>query len=479
MNRLAFKHCFWGFAVIFLVIVTGVAQVTSNDRLPDWLSDSTSSDQVVAERATKSLRELGPQGLAAFRSAYSKQLASLVEKPACLCAVDSLERRVANACDEIAGQRDAASSGLYWYTDLAAAKEAAQREGKSILSLHMLGKLTDELSCANSRFFRTTLYSNQEIAKFLRQSFVLHWVTVRPVPKITVDFGDGRRLERTITGNSAHFVLDRSGRVIDVLPGLYAPQAFLAQLKPASDVAAASDRCSSEQIRQEILARYHREAERRLTAEILAATANIPVNQAARILSARTTAETAAKGRVDAVVALDRAAPKAVVERPLVKLVTEGQNSRQSDARVSSRGLASSDPTAIDVNLESLTDEQVAKLAALPASHAMLSPESERLVRAKINSIPRQHLTATMDEVQQRAIADLARLTAIDTARNEYDFHRRIHRWLGEGRNADVAQLNNRIYGELFLTPLVDPWMGLLNVEAFSAIDAYGVVEQK
>ena len=117
-------------------------------------------------------------------------------------------------------------SRLYWYTDMAAAQAAAERTGRPILSLRMLGKLTDEFSCANSRFFRTALYSNKEISDYLRDNYVLHWQSVRPVPRVTIDFGDGRKLERTLTGNSAHYVLTSAGQPLDVLPGLYAPQAF-------------------------------------------------------------------------------------------------------------------------------------------------------------------------------------------------------------------------------------------------------------
>jgi hypothetical protein len=71
--------------------------------------------------------------------------------------------------------------------------------GKPILSLRLLGKLTDEFSCANSRFFRTVLYPNDEVSAVLRDRFVLHWRSVRPVPTVTIDFGDGRKLERTLT----------------------------------------------------------------------------------------------------------------------------------------------------------------------------------------------------------------------------------------------------------------------------------------
>jgi hypothetical protein len=50
------------------------------------------------------------------------------------------------------------------------------------------------------------------------------------VPKVTIDFGDGRKLERTVTGNSAHYILTPDGEVVDCLPGLYGPQAFLNKL---------------------------------------------------------------------------------------------------------------------------------------------------------------------------------------------------------------------------------------------------------
>ena len=36
-----------------------------------------------------------------------------------------------------------------------------------------------------------------------------------------IDFGDGRKMERTLTGNSIHYVLDSEGRLIDALPGVF------------------------------------------------------------------------------------------------------------------------------------------------------------------------------------------------------------------------------------------------------------------
>ncbi|MFI5121041.1 MAG: hypothetical protein ACHQM4_11540 [Thermoanaerobaculia bacterium] len=143
--------------------------------------------------------------------------------------------RLRAALDAVARQRDAAWSGLYWHTDLTAAKAAAAKEGKPILSLRLLGNLDEELSCANSRFFRTALYANAAISNELRSNWILQWESVRPVPKITIDFGDGRKLERTITGNSLHYVLSAGGALVDVLPGLWGPKDFLREIQRARE----------------------------------------------------------------------------------------------------------------------------------------------------------------------------------------------------------------------------------------------------
>jgi hypothetical protein len=91
------------------------------------------------------------------------------------------------------------------------------------------------LSCANSRFFRTTLYPSAEINRLLKDRYILHWESVRPAARGTVDCGDGHKLERTITGNSIHYVLNPDGQVIDALPGLYSASTFAAELRADAD----------------------------------------------------------------------------------------------------------------------------------------------------------------------------------------------------------------------------------------------------
>jgi hypothetical protein len=133
--------------------------------------------------------------------------------------------------DRVCAQKDCHTSRLFWYTDLGEAQDAARALGRPILSLHLLGRLDEELSCANSRFFRVMLYSDPEIASILRERYVLHWHSVRPVPRVTIDMGDGRKIQQTITGNSVHYLLGENGEVLDALPGLHSPRAFRAQLE--------------------------------------------------------------------------------------------------------------------------------------------------------------------------------------------------------------------------------------------------------
>ena len=190
---------------------------------------STAND--LSAPAIEELRAQGPAGLQSLMTEYAREINHHIANPT--AAPDAQWQQISAALDAVAQQKNSYITGLYWYTDLESAKKASAASGKPILSLRLLGKLTDEFSCANSRFFRTVLYPNAEVNAALRDRFVLHWQSVRPVPTITIDFGDGRKLERTLTGNSIHYILDSQARTIDALPGLYGPKAFLRGLTTA------------------------------------------------------------------------------------------------------------------------------------------------------------------------------------------------------------------------------------------------------
>ena len=216
---------------------------------------SVSSNPLESEPAIAALRAEGPAGLQAFLTAHADELKSNRLDPSSSLSqrADPEWDRLRAALDQLCKQKDCYGSRLYWHTDIEQAKAAARASSKPILSLRLLGNLDEDLSCANSRFFRITLYANQEVASYLRENFVLHWKSVRPVPKVTIDFGNGLKLERTLTGNSIHYILDSEGRVVDGLPGLYGAKAFLRGLRRAEAITKLSDKD-----REKMLVQYHR-----------------------------------------------------------------------------------------------------------------------------------------------------------------------------------------------------------------------------
>lgn len=70
------------------------------------------------------------------------------------------------------------------------------------------------------------LLSDPETIRYINRNFVAVWESVRPVPKVTIDFGDGRKIERTLQGNTVMYVCLPDGRVLDAFPGVYMPAHF-------------------------------------------------------------------------------------------------------------------------------------------------------------------------------------------------------------------------------------------------------------
>ncbi len=334
-----------------------------------------------------------------------------------------------DALDAVCAQKDCAASHLYWYTDLAAAREAARKSGKPILSLRLLGRLDEELSCANSRFFRAVLYANEQVSRELRARFVLHWQSERPVPKVTIDFGDGRRLVGTVTGNSIHYILDSNGRLVDALPGLYGPAAFLHLLREAGDQARALASASGEPFLSG-LRKYHR---MRLSAQRQELEADI--HQAGIVES-----EAAGGAKPAAIAASRLAVSKSTVEIPLLKALLP-----------------------VDGDVETA---MIARLAGLHPEASHLDAASRRVLIAK---------GGAWVNGDEGAIGRFEAKIAEDTVRNEYLFHNQIHSWLARQREtADLEGFNARVYARLFLTPASDPWLGLGPQEVFSVLTPAG-----
>jgi hypothetical protein len=84
------------------------------------------------------------------------------------------------------------------------------------------------------------LFSDPRVSSFIRSNFVAAWESVRPVPTVEIDFGNGRKLKRTVNGNIATYICDPTGRVLDVIPGLNTPEAYLESLRYALNLYRAS-----------------------------------------------------------------------------------------------------------------------------------------------------------------------------------------------------------------------------------------------
>jgi hypothetical protein len=74
------------------------------------------------------------------------------------------------------------------------------------------------------------LFSNETVAAVINYRFEPVWVSLRPVPLITIDFGNGKIVRRTLHGNVATYACTSDGTVLDILPGIYEPKTYVDRL---------------------------------------------------------------------------------------------------------------------------------------------------------------------------------------------------------------------------------------------------------
>jgi hypothetical protein len=382
--------------------------------------------------------------------------------------VERRMERVGAAIDRIGGQRSCTVSRLYWYTDLEEAKAAAAGTGRPILSLRMLGKLTDEYSCANSRFFRTALYSNKKVSDFLRTHFVLHWESVRPVPRVTIDFGDGRKLERTLTGNSAHYVLASDGRPLDVLPGLYGPRQFggwLERVRQLHDEYVATQGTD----RGNTLAAYHAGRRAAIMQQWDADIERLGPDQSAAVMARLTSLirTAATKARADV-----KESPKAAL--------ADAQSAPKRATAVRIMRFANLGGERLE---RAMDDDAWQAVANLHRENVKLDEPSIALMRREAPAAAdAARLAVSKFRVEDpilRVVRAFEDAMALDTVRNEYLLHRRIHEEFVGGNvvTTNAETLNEWVYAELFLTPSSDPWLGLAPRDVYTALDGDGWTE--
>jgi len=69
------------------------------------------------------------------------------------------------------------------------------------------------------------------VADYISATFEPAWESVRPAPLVTIDFGNGHTVKRTLQGNIVTYVCSPAGTVYDVLPGIYTPAIYRRELE--------------------------------------------------------------------------------------------------------------------------------------------------------------------------------------------------------------------------------------------------------
>ena len=421
------------------LICTAAAHAASIGETLSFKAVSASPEESLP--AIAELRSRGPAGLDALFNAHSDLIKRHVSNSV---EADTDEwQRLTAALDAVSQQKDSYLSRLYWYTDLSQAEAASKASGKPILSLRLLGNLNQEFSCANSRFFRTVLYSNAAVSDALRERFILHWQSVRPAPRITIDFGDGRKLERTITGNSIHYIVGSNGEVIDALPGLYGPTAFLRNLAIAEKIYRQMAGKTPD-AQHEALSEYHAAVVKGTTSRWI---------EDARLVGGKIPDYLLPQSKDNRAIDIaPLAITKAVTEFSILQAIT-----RDSDS------------------LKAVTDEVTwSKIALRHMADAQLDQQSIGLIKRQMQSLWSNDATA--DAKLNNLLEKFQRSISLDSVRNEYVMHTQLHAWLATGfasRNVDA--LNEKVYAELFLTPNSDPWLGLNAEDIYVGLEHGGI----
>ncbi len=102
------------------------------------------------------------------------------------------------------------------------------------------------------------LFSDDNVAAYININFEPAWESVRPVPLVTIDFGNGTVVRRTLHGNVATYACAGDGVVLDILPGIYEPNTYLDRLRQLKLLHQMVGAGTATESRSGLLVGYHR-----------------------------------------------------------------------------------------------------------------------------------------------------------------------------------------------------------------------------
>lgn len=414
-------------------------------------AQAISTDAKEAKIAVGKLREMKQPGLNALFDEYAAEINEFKNTG----VKNEKWSRISAAIDEIAMQKDAYASRLFWLTDLDEAKRLSKETGRPILSLRLLGNLNEEFSCANSRFFRAVLYSNEPISRRLRGRYILHWQSVRPAPRITVDFGDGRKIERTVTGNSIHYVLDENGAVVNALPGLYSPREFMTFLHASEDWLMNAKAFEEGKFTG---SNGDGVSEKRRT--FLKNMRSREFNDLRRQVNQRT---------FPLKLNFDR---KAQTKREFEEMPTAIEVAPIAVTKMVSEAAFLPDilPDITKYGAQQIDFETWQKIAQLKVEGSKLDENSLAFIKNQLgkNGSDKKQFSALISKLES--------LIALDTVRNDFLLRPTLLVWLNKDLDKNADALNKKVYDELFLTPNEDKWLGLYAPDIYTGLDGNGII---
>ena len=270
------------------------------------------------------------------------------------------------------------------------------------------------------------LLSQPDLAAWMSDTFECAWESVRDVPRVSFDFGEGRVVRRTLHGNVVTWVCDADGRALDAMGGLYEPGPYRARLEQAALFASYLAKRTDAVARAAAFHEYHaRQAERTAAGGAPLVVGPAPVIAYAKELTERPTelaiVDPDAARRI-------RAGEKGAIEIPVERVLGA---SPQPAARNSFAAAVSK--LGIERPVERVVAPQVVLDVPRPSGQKLVAPG----VRADKG------------------------LLAQDTALGETRFRPMIHAVLAATGSVPYAGLTKRVYRDVLRVDLDDPWLGL------------------
>lgn len=287
------------------------------------------------------------------------------------------------------------------------------------------------------------LFSHRDLAEWMGATFECAWESVRDVPKVTVDFGGGNVVRRTLHGNVVTWVTDADGRAIEALGGLYEPAAYRARLEQAAMFAALLREQETDAARDAAFADWHGRQAERLAAGAAALVVERTIDPAYAL----------AKFRVEDmfkhVIAEPR--PPQVPETSILRIAGVPEMRSASKLRAegpTERALAGDNGDGGAKPEKAIADVGAAKT---------LAEGSAGVLRAPLLDRPRP----TGEILEAPGVRADRGLLAQDTAAGETIHRPAIHALLARSGRVPYATLSRAVYRDVLHLDLDDPWLGL------------------